>query len=100
MSLDNAQPQKSNAEPSTGARGEASDDGRSVEAESAANGNERPGTSGLMAVVLERHNLQTALKRVKQNKGSPGIDGMTVEELPKYLREHWPRLREQLLAGT
>jgi RNA-directed DNA polymerase len=36
----------------------------------------------------------------EKNKGSPGIDGMTVDELPAHLREHWPRLREQLLAGT
>jgi group II intron reverse transcriptase/maturase len=52
-----------------------------------------------MERVLSRPNLQAALKRVRQNKGSPGIDGMTVEALPDYLREHWPALREQLLAG-
>jgi retron-type reverse transcriptase len=44
-------------------------------------------------------NLQAALKRVRQNKSSPGIDGMTVDQLRDYLREHWVRLREQLLAG-
>jgi group II intron reverse transcriptase/maturase len=53
-----------------------------------------------MAKVCERRNLQAALKRVRKNKGSPGSDGMTVDELPAHLREHWPRLREQLLAGT
>ena len=53
-----------------------------------------------MEAVVERRNLQAALKRVKQNKGSPGIDGMTVDQLSGHLREHWPRLREQLLAGT
>jgi RNA-directed DNA polymerase len=37
---------------------------------------------------------------VKSNRGSPGIDGMTVEALPGYLQEHWPAIREQLLAGT
>lgn len=57
------------------------------------------GASDLMERVLSRLNLQAALKRVRQNKGSPGADGMTVEELPEYLREHWPALREQLLAG-
>jgi RNA-directed DNA polymerase len=41
-----------------------------------------------------------AFKRVKSNKGSPGIDGMTVDELSAYLLEHWPAIREQLLAGT
>jgi group II intron reverse transcriptase/maturase len=53
-----------------------------------------------MEAVLDRRNLQAALKRVKQNKGSPGIDGMTVGELAGHLREHWPRLREELLGGT
>ena len=53
-----------------------------------------------MERVCERSNLQAALKRVRKNKGSAGIDGMTVDELPGYLREHWPELREQLLAGT
>jgi group II intron reverse transcriptase/maturase len=53
-----------------------------------------------MEAVVERRNLQLALKRVKQNKGSPGIDGMTVGELADHLRVHWPALREQLLAGV
>jgi len=53
-----------------------------------------------MERVCERSNLQAALKRVRKNKGSPGIDAMTVEELPDYLRAHWPELREQLLAGA
>jgi group II intron reverse transcriptase/maturase len=52
-----------------------------------------------MEAVCERRNLQAALKRVRANKGSPGIDGMTVEELPDFLREHWPQTREDLLAG-
>lgn len=54
----------------------------------------------LMEEVCERENCRQAFKRVKANKGSPGIDGMTVEELPGHLKEHWPALREQLLAGT
>ncbi len=54
----------------------------------------------LMEVVCERDNCLQAMKRVKANKGSPGIDGMTVEELPGHLREHWPAIREQLLSGT
>src|SRR5437899_12807120 len=52
-----------------------------------------------MERACERQNLRAALKRVRQNAGSPGIDGMTVEELPNHLREHWLRLREELLAG-
>ena len=50
--------------------------------------------------MLERGNLQRALKQVRRNKGAPGIDGMTVDDLPEYLRHHWPALRAQLLAGT
>lgn len=53
----------------------------------------------VMERVVERGNLLRALKRVQQNKGSPGVDGLTVEELPDYLREHWPVVREQLLMG-
>ena len=53
-----------------------------------------------MEEVVERGNAKAALKRVKQNKGSPGVDGMTVDELPEYLVEHWEEIREQLLAGT
>jgi hypothetical protein len=50
----------------------------------------------LLAQVLERANLQRALKQVRQNKGAPGIDGMTVDELPEYLRHHWPKIREEI----
>ncbi len=53
-----------------------------------------------MEEVCERANCWQALKRVKANKGSPGVDGRTVEELSGHLKEHWPALREQLLAGT
>jgi len=53
-----------------------------------------------MELVCERQNLMAALKRVKDNKGSPGIDGMTVGELPAFLKLHWLRLREELLAGA
>src|ERR1039457_2749036 len=53
-----------------------------------------------MEEVCERENLKRALQRVKANKGSPGIDGMTVEELPGYVAQHWPVIREQLLRGT
>jgi RNA-directed DNA polymerase len=53
-----------------------------------------------MEEVVERENLKEALKRVRANKGSPGVDGMTVHALPDYLKEHWPAIREQLLSGT
>jgi len=54
----------------------------------------------LMEEVCERENLKQALRRVQANRGSPGVDGMTVEELPGYLREHWPAIRDQLLSGV
>jgi RNA-directed DNA polymerase len=54
----------------------------------------------VMEEVCSRENLLRALKRVKSNKGSSGIDGMKVDELPGYLKQHWPRIREQLLSGT
>src|SRR5580693_1892022 len=54
----------------------------------------------LMEEVCQRENCWQAYKRVKANKGSPGIDGMTVGELSGYLKQHWPSLREQLLRGT
>jgi RNA-directed DNA polymerase len=53
-----------------------------------------------MEEICERKNLKAALRRVKDNKGSPGVDGMTVNELPAYLKQHWPTIREQLLNGT
>ena len=52
-----------------------------------------------LQAVLERTNLQRALKQVRRNKGAPGIDGMTVDELPQYLKQHWPAIREQLETG-
>jgi RNA-directed DNA polymerase len=54
----------------------------------------------LMEEVCERENCKQALARVKANKGSAGVDGMTVHELPEFLKQHWPAIREQLLSGT
>src|SRR5215475_2664160 len=53
-----------------------------------------------MEEVCERENCKQALARVKANKGSAGIDGMTVLQLPEHLKEHWPTIREQLLEGN
>jgi RNA-directed DNA polymerase len=58
------------------------------------------GSEQLMEEVCGRKNCQQALARVKSNKGSAGIDGMTVKQLPAYLKQHWPTIREQLLSGT
>ncbi len=57
-------------------------------------------TDRLMERILGRENLSRALKRVRTNKGSPGVDGMRVEDLPEHLRVHWSRIREELLQGT
>jgi RNA-directed DNA polymerase len=58
------------------------------------------GMNRLMEEVCERENLKEALRRVKANKGSPGVDGMTVGAIPDYLKQHWPAIRGQLLNGT
>ncbi len=54
----------------------------------------------LMEEVLRRENMLRALRRVRSNKGAPGVDGMTVEELVSYLKENWSRIREELLRGA
>src|SRR5262249_3918459 len=62
---------------------------------------ERPAvTQSLMEAACERENLKKTLRRVKANKGSPGVDGMTVEELPDYLRARWAQHRDELLRGA
>jgi RNA-directed DNA polymerase len=57
-------------------------------------------TERLMEEVCDRENLQSAWKRVRRNQGSPGVDGMTIDDAAGYLREHWPSIRSQLLDGT
>ncbi|BCH29313.1 group II intron reverse transcriptase/maturase [Mesorhizobium sp. L-8-10] len=52
-----------------------------------------------MEMILSRENMMAAHRRVVGNKGAPGIDKMTVEQLKPYLAAHWPRIREELLAG-
>ncbi len=79
--------------------GEARGANGSGESLRARRGNERSGTDRLMEEVVEAANLKAALKRVRQNKGGPGIDGMTVGELPEHLKREWIRIREELLGG-
>src|SRR5713226_6463982 len=82
--------------------GEAREAGREgTESFPAVHGPESPAsTNRLMEEVCERENLKEALQRVKANKGSAGVDGMTVDEITGYLKQHWPAIREQLLSGT
>src|ERR1019366_3137 len=75
--------------------------GEETESSMATSGPESPAnTERLMEEVCERENLKEALRQVKANKGSAGVDGMTVVALSDYLRGHWPAIREQLLNGT
>src|SRR6202140_1919678 len=72
-----------------------------IESLSVVNESERPAnTSRIMEEVCERENLKEALRQVRSNKGSAGIDRMTVDQLGDYLKQHWPVIREQLLNGT
>ncbi len=101
MRLKGTQPQMSGQlELPLEGRGEAPRTQRSEEVPMAARATERSGRCDLMEMVVRRPNLQNALKRVRSNKGSPGIDGMTVDELSAHLQEHWEEIREQLLSGT
>src|SRR4249920_3244677 len=81
--------------------GEARQAGREdIESPSAVSEPERPAnTRRTMEDVCERANLKKALRQVRSNKGSAGVDGMTVDQLGDYLKQHWPVIREQLLKG-
>jgi len=56
--------------------------------------------SGLMEQVVSRSNMRSALRRVEQNKGASGIDGMGVKQLRPYLKHHWAALKDSLLNGA
>ncbi|WP_274852191.1 group II intron reverse transcriptase/maturase [Serratia marcescens] len=80
-------------------QGEAPDmRGPGVETAQAPPNRENPSSGkGLMEVILSPENLKQALKKVKANKGAPGVDGMSVSELPEHLKHQWPELRRRLL---
>jgi RNA-directed DNA polymerase len=82
--------------------GEARQAGREdIASPSAVSEPERPAnTSRIMEEVRERANLKEALRQMRSNKGSAGVDRMTVDQLGDYLKQHWPAIREQLLNGT
>ena len=82
-------------------KGEAPKDTEGTEALVAKGATENPtGSERLMEAVCETENLKRALRRVKANKGSAGVDKMRVDQLPRYLMGHWNEIREQLLSGT
>jgi RNA-directed DNA polymerase len=54
----------------------------------------------LLERILSRENMLKAWKRVKANKGAPGIDKMSIDEFPEFARKHWDNIRDSLLAGT
>ncbi len=66
----------------------------------ACDGNVEEGAPMLMEEALRYENLMAAHKRVVQNGGAPGVDGVTTDELMPYCRQHWARIREELLNGT
>ncbi len=86
----------------TEARGEAPSAGPGgTEAFAARAGPERPAAElgPRMEAVVDRDNLRKALRQVQRNKGAPGVDGMTVDDLAAHLKDHWPEIRAQLLTG-
>jgi RNA-directed DNA polymerase len=81
-------------------RGEASRQRPSGGTRTARTAEERSGTEHLMEEVLEKQNVLAAIARVRANKGSPGIDGMTVDELWDHLVGNWPAIAVRLLDGS
>ncbi len=101
MGLEDARRQKTKQlELPLGGEGEAPNARRSVEALTAASGNERSRTDRLMERVVEERNVKAAVRRVKRNKGSPGVDGRRVEDLDAWLEGNWEGLRRELMAGA
>ena len=80
--------------------GSVSESGTERQAVSAPSGPAGDEAPRLLEEVLRRENLRRAYQRVRSNGGAPGVDGMTVQELPAYIQREWPRIREQLLSGT
>jgi RNA-directed DNA polymerase len=102
MDLESDQRQNIQSELDFSPRGEARKVGRQeVESLPAMGEPESPANMcRIMEEVCERDNLREAFQRVRSNKGSAGVDGMTIDDLSAYLKEHWPVIREQLLSGT
>ncbi|WP_423680201.1 group II intron reverse transcriptase/maturase [Undibacterium sp. WLHG33] len=80
--------------------GEARAEAARDEARPACQQQEGLGRDDLLTQVLSRENMAAAWKRVKANKGSAGVDGLTIDEAPEFLKTHWPRIRSELLNGA
>jgi RNA-directed DNA polymerase len=103
MNLEDDKRQKARQlELALGGEGEAFVAERSYESSTAAHGSGRSGSDDekLLELVVDWSNVEAALRRVTRNKGSPGIDGMKVEELSTHLAERWPQIRKDLLSGA
>ena len=83
-----------------GGRGEATPEVVRDEARTARHETGSSGREDLLAQVLAKANMEAAWKRVKSNRGSAGVDGLSIAETADYLRAHWPRIRESILDGS
>ena len=83
-----------------GGRGEAEPEAVHDEARTARHETASPGRDGLLAQALASANMGAAWKRVKSNRGSSGVDGLSIAETADSLRAHWPRIRASLLDGS
>jgi RNA-directed DNA polymerase len=75
-------------------------EGLGASSDTATRDNSEPEVEQLLEAVVERKNMWLALKQVERNSGAAGVDNMTVEQLRTYLREHWLRIKKELLAGS
>lgn len=100
VSLERAERLKTKTEERESQGGEAAAGDAKGEARTTTSESERPGNDDLMERVVASDNVEKASKRVQQNKGSPGIDGMRVEELPAWLAKNWGAVRAKVLDGT
>jgi len=83
-----------------GGQGEAAPEAVRDEARTARHDTGSPGRDDLLAQALAKANMEAAWKRVKSNRGSAGVDGLSIAETADFLRTHWPRIRESLLDGS
>jgi group II intron reverse transcriptase/maturase len=101
MSLGNARHQKSGQPGRTvGGKGEARPKAVRDEAGRARHEPEGSGRADLLEQVLARENLALAWKRVKSNRGSAGVDGLTIQATAEYLKTHWSQIKETLQNGS